>query len=100
MYALRQTLNMVARQSPAQLMFRSAFQANFATSSMVGDVIALKFGNRSKFTLRSICSTRCQLIHIDKFSCILKENETMDKEQCCKVVNGHSNVTRYKLRIV
>lgn len=86
MFALRKTLNMVSRQSPAQLMFRSAFQANFATSSMVGDVLALKFGNRSKFTLRSICSTRCQLIYIDQFSCILKENENMDKEKCCQVV--------------
>lgn len=89
MFALSRTLNMVSRQPQAQLMFRSAFQANFATSSLVGTTYghAPKIEDRSKFTLRTICSTRCQFkqLLILEVACKLDDTNNMDQE-CCKVM--------------
>lgn len=89
MFTLSRTLNMVSRQPQAQLLLRSAFQANFATSSLVGTTIghAPKIEDRSKFTLRTICSTRCQykqLLTLE-VTCKLDDTNIMDQE-CCQVM--------------
>lgn len=92
---------MISRQTQAQQLLRFAFQANFATSSLVGtDGLALKIEDRSKFTLRTICSTRCQYKQYMtlEVSCKLDEINNMD-EECCQVTVTAMCPIYYKLKI-